>query len=292
MSTTVPVAVIIPTYNRGLAVVSVLQKVQQCDPRPQEIWVHIDVADGTLETVLNQRFPRVKVLTSSERLGCSGGRHRCFMACSAPYAVTFDDDSFPVDPDFFARVARLFLSHPRAAVFAASIWHPNEREKIQTEELVRTASHIGCGFAIRLTAYREVRGCIPRPVGYGLEENDLSLQLFASGWHTYEAKELRVFHDTDRKHHKPPEITSRTITNIGLCAFLHYPIIGWGRGVAQVANIVVWSIRNGRLRGICSGILRIPADCYRNRRYRQPIPYRTLKKYFQLRKAAATAGAD
>jgi GT2 family glycosyltransferase len=280
----VPIAAIIPTYNRGVAVVSVLEKIQTCHPKPAEIWVHIDSADGALERVLYERFPHVRVLTSQIRLGCSGGRHRCFVACTSPYAVTFDDDSYPVDADFFARLNRLFLEHPRAAIFGASIWHRHEPEKVRADRLVRTASHMGCGFGIRLAAYREVRGCLPRPVGYGLEENDLSLQLFARGWHTYEAEDLRVFHDTDRRHHEPPDVTSGTITNIGLCAFLHYPIIGWGRGIAQVVNIVLWSIRRGRLRGICSGILRIPIDCYRNRRYRQPIAWPTLKRYLELRR--------
>jgi hypothetical protein len=29
------------------------------------------------------------------------GRHRCLLACKPPFAVSFDDDSYPVDSDFF-----------------------------------------------------------------------------------------------------------------------------------------------------------------------------------------------
>jgi hypothetical protein len=201
-----------------------------------------------------------------------------------PYAVSFDDDSYPVDTDFFARFERLFSDYPKAAIFAASIWHRREPEKERTESLVRIPSHVGCGYAVRLAAYREVRGCLPRPIPYRMEESDLSIQLFAAGWQIYEAGELRVFHDTDLTHRESPEITSGTITNVGLCAFLHYPIIGWGWGLAQVANIVVDSIRRRRLRGICSGLLRIPGDCYRNRRYRKPIDWRTLRLFLDFRR--------
>jgi GT2 family glycosyltransferase len=275
-----------------MAVLSVLEKIQACDPKPVEIWVHVDSADGTLESFLHERFPDINVLASPIRLGGGGGRHRCLLSCTAPYAVSFDDDSYPIDCDFFARVVRLFSEHPHAAVVGASIWCRHERAKIRTDTLVRTPNFIGCGHAIRLDAYRQVRGYLPLPIAYGMEESDLSLQLFAVGWHIYEAGDLRVFHDTDLKHHQSSEVTSATIANVGLYAFLHYPVIGWGRGFAQVANIVVWCIRRGRLRGIYSGILRIPVDCYRNRRYRQPIPYRTLRKYFQLRKTAVTASAD
>src|SRR5262249_31222328 len=95
------VAAIIPTYNRGLAVLSVLGKIQDCDPRPSEIWVHIDCADGILEGEITRRFPEVRILTAIDRLGPGGGRHRCLSACTSPYAVSFDDDSYPVDADFF-----------------------------------------------------------------------------------------------------------------------------------------------------------------------------------------------
>jgi GT2 family glycosyltransferase len=278
------VAVIIPTYNRGVAVLSVLQKIQCCDPQPAEIWVHVDLADGILERDLHQQFPQVKVLTSATRLGPGGGRHRCLLACNSPYAVSFDDDSYPLDTDFFLVVEQLFSKHLHAAVLAAKIWQPHEPAIACSQTLVPLPSYIGCGYAVRLAAYRGVRGYIPRPVPYGMEECDLSLQLFATGWRIYEAGNLRVFHDTDLSHHHAPEITSGVIENVGLYVFLHYPIRGWGLGLAQVANKVAYCIRMGRLRGICSGIYRIPAECYRNRRYRKPVGWRTLKRFMQFRR--------
>jgi GT2 family glycosyltransferase len=291
MTETVPVAVIIPTYNRGMAIVSVLEQILRCDPKPAEIWVHVDLADGELELVLHRRFPDVEVLTSPRRLGPGGGRHRCLLACNTPYAVSFDDDSFPVDPDFFFQVDKLFSQHSRAAIFGASIWQRYEPAKVRISNLVLTPSYIGCGYAIRLAAYRQVRGYLPRPVPYGMEETDLSLQLFASSWQIYEAGDLRVFHDSDLKHHQSSEITSGVIANMGLCAFLNYPVVGWGRGILQVINAVAFCIRMGRLRGICSGILQIPVDCYRNRRYRKPISWRTVKSFLHFRKASCFSTA-
>jgi len=278
----VPIAVIIPTYNRAMAVVSVLEKIKTCDPKPAEIWIHIDMADGMLEGVLHEQFPDVRVLASPVRLGPGGGRHRCLLACRTPYAVSFDDDSYPVDSDFFLQVERLFAEHSRAAIFGASIWHRFEPQKVRTESLVAVPSYIGCGYAIRLAAYRQVRGYLPRPTPYGMEESDLSLQLFAAGWHIYEVGNLRVFHDTDLEHHRSPEVTSGVISNVGLYAFLHYPIIGWGLGLAQVINKAVYCIRMGRIRGICSGIVRIPVDCYQNHRHRKPVAWQTLRRFLRF----------
>jgi len=284
LTRTAPVAVVIPTYNRGMAALFVLDRIQACEPTPSEIWIHVDSADGALERELKRRFPDIRLLTSASRLGPGGGRHRCLLACTTPYAVSFDDDSYPVDRDFFARVEQLFVEHPQAAIFGASIWHRHEAEKARREGLTASPSYIGCGYAIRVAAYRQVRGYLPRPVPYGMEENDLSLQLFAAGWRVYEASELRVFHDTDLSHHQTAEITAGVIANVGLFAFLHYPLVGWGWGLAQLANIVVYSIRMGRVRGIISGLLRIPADCYHNRRFRKSVPWPTLRRFLRFRR--------
>src|SRR5437879_3884654 len=81
MSSIRPIAVIIPTYNRGTAVHSVLEKLAPCDPQPAEIWIHVDRSDGSLERELSGRFPHVHVLSSSTQLGPGGGRHRCLLSC-------------------------------------------------------------------------------------------------------------------------------------------------------------------------------------------------------------------
>lgn len=287
---TAPIAVIIPTYNRGRAVFTVLDRIHQCDPLPSEIWVHVDLANGMLEKELAQKYPEVKILPSLTRLGCSGGRHRGFLACNQPYAVSFDDDSYPIDGDFFSELARLFAEYPRAAVFATSIWHRHESPISRSAAVSRTASYVGCGHAVRISAYRDVRGLLPLAVGYGMEESDLSLQLFAAGWHVYEAKSLRVFHDTELKHHQSTEIIAGTITNVGLFAFLHYPLVGWGRGLLQIANKVAYCIRMKRLRGVITGLVRIPYDCYRHRQYRRPIPWQTVKRFLDFCKSGSLRG--
>lgn len=286
MKREVPVAVVIPTYNRGIAVLSVLEKIQTCDPKPAEIWIHIDLANGALEDQLCRNYRDIRVLTSPTRLGPGGGRHRCLAACTTPYAVSFDDDSYPVDADFFERVEQLFLQHSDAAVFSAVIWARGEPPRRQTESRIIISSYMAGGCAIRLAAYRAVRGLLPRPVAYGMEETDLSMQLFAAGWKIYQAGDLRVFHDADLKHHETAEVNAGAITNVGLFVFLHFPVTRWGRGLLQIANRVVYAIKMGRVRGICSGIIRILPDCYRNRQHRKPIEWQTLDKFLRLRETS------
>jgi glycosyltransferase involved in cell wall biosynthesis len=96
-----PVAVVIPTYGRGLDVLKTLRPIHACSPQPAEIWVHVDCSDGTIERTVVEAFPEVKLLSSPNRLRPGGGRHRLLMACQCRFAASFDDDSYPVDLNLF-----------------------------------------------------------------------------------------------------------------------------------------------------------------------------------------------
>jgi GT2 family glycosyltransferase len=292
MSRTVPITVIIPTYNRGTAVLAVLERLRQCDPQPESILVHIDLSDGKLEREISRQFPDITVLSSSTRRGPGGGRHRCLAACKTPYAVSFDDDSYPMDADFFASVERLFQENPGVALFEANVWHRHEAERRRAPSLTPISSYIGCGYAIRVAVYRTTRGHLDRAVAYGMEELDLSLLLFASGWGMVRAGELRVFHDTELKRHRSAEITAGSIMNVALYAFLHYPATSLGLGLLQLGNKVAYLIRRGRIGGIISGLVRIPADCWRNRVYRKPIPQRTLDRFVRFCRTGCPTAED
>jgi GT2 family glycosyltransferase len=187
-----------------------------------------------------------------------------------------------MDVDFFQQVSQEFSRCSKSAVIGATIWHRSETVKPRIDGLALKPSYIGCGHAIRVAAYRQVRGYLPRPVAYGMEESDLSLQLFAAGWKIYESRMLRVFHDTDLNHHQSSEITAGVITNVGLFAFLNYPYIGWCWAVAQLAHKTLYCLRRGRIRGICAGLLKIPSTCYHYRRYRNPVPWRTLSRFLEF----------
>jgi GT2 family glycosyltransferase len=284
VASVVPIAVVIPTFNRGSRVLLTLRKIAACDPMPSEIWVHIDAADGALEKEMSAQFPDVAILTSQMRIGPGGGRDRCLRACKSAYAVSFDDDSYPVDTDFFQCAVDILSTHPRAAVIGASIWHQDEAAIPRSGKLTRSPSFTGCGHAIRLGAYRQVRGYIPRPIAYGVEEMDLSLQLFAAGWEICETGDLRVFHDTRLTHHETPEVVSATIANVGLFAFLNYPFVGWGWGLLQLASSTVFCLQMGRFRGLAGGLARIPADCIQYRQYRQPIAWSVVRKFLRFRR--------
>jgi GT2 family glycosyltransferase len=277
------VAVIVPTFGRGRSVLGVLRRISSLSsPLPDEVIVHADQSDGTLEQEIAREFPAVTVLSSPGRIGPGGGRHRCLIATTCDYAISLDDDSWPVDADFLARAAALFSAWPDVAVIGASIWHRGEKDIARTARVLPAANFVGCGHAIRVAAYRSVRGYLARPIAYGMEESDLSLQLFATGWKIVRSEELRVFHDTDRLHHNAQEITAGQITNLGLGVFLNYPLSAWGLGALQLGNAVKDAVVRRRFRGIAKGLARIPGDCIRHSALRHPVSRSVLRDYRRL----------
>jgi len=279
----VPVAVGIPTFGRGLRVVETLTRLAQCDPPPAEILVHVDRSDGGLERELALRFPRIRVLSSFEGVGPGGGRHRCIQACTQPFFASFDDDSWPIDGDVFAQMTSLFASEPRAAILAASIFFPGEMVPKRAPGATVVTDYTGCGYALRVEAYRQTAGHIDRACAYGVEEVDLAMQLHALDWQILQCDALRVFHDTQLSHHASAEVVANTVQNVALRAFLRYPIALWPRAVLQLCNIVWFMLKRRRFAGLAQGLWGIPGALRNQSSRRRRLPADKIRSYLNAR---------
>lgn len=283
MSAAVPITVGIPTYQRGDRVLQVLRQLAACDPVPAETLVFLDTGDAVLEQRVHEAFPSVIVLSSPHRIGPGGARHRMLQAATQPWLVSFDDDSWPVDADFFARLQQHAQDAVGVAVLATVIRHQGQPMP-ECENWVRRASdYTGCGHAMRVAAYRAVCGYVDRPNAYGMEERDVALQLHCSGWSIHRCGDLRVFHDTRLKHHAQPEVVAATIENAALLPWLRYPVLFWPFGVLQYLNVICFMTSSGRLKGILRGIMRTPVELWRHWRLRTPLPMAKVFSYLRLR---------
>ena len=282
----------IPTYARGTKVLQTLKKISECDPVPAEIIVHVDASDGKLEQAITEAFPSVRLISSPVRVGPGGGRHRCLMNATQPYFVSFDDDSWPVDSDFFCKVENCFNEQKKLSVISTVISHRNEAVPIAVKNVIKTVEYTGCGHAMRVAAYREVPGYIDRPWAYGLEERDVGLQLHATGWNMILCRDLRVFHDTVLSHHSQAEITTATIENAALFVWLRYPIRLWPYGLAQYLNVLRFMLRSKRFAGILTGIARTPVVMWRYRNSRNKICAKSVRTYLNSRRISSTVNTQ
>jgi GT2 family glycosyltransferase len=286
------VSVIIPTFERTEKILETLAHISTCNPVPDEVLVHIEFGDPHSGPVIASEFPHVRQFTSNVRLGPGGGRNRLMREVKNEIVVSLDDDSYPLDADFFPAAAAAIERHPEAGVIAMNIIHDDE-PVIERKRAARpVADFVGCGCIYRRSAFRDTSGYVPVQPAYGVEEADLALQLLDAGWTIVHDDDLRVRHATSRSHQASAAITAAHISNVALLAYLRYPLRYWPLGLAHVANRIFWSLRNHRHAGIGAGIAAIPGKIWRFRALRRPVTPGTMRKVKRLRRGTSQFAAN
>ena len=278
------ISVIIPTRNRVDKLLSTLRRIVECEPPPAEVIVHIDGGDTDTANVVNPVFPEVRLIQSAQQVGPGGGRNRLIRAASHPVVASFDDDSYPLDSDYFGVLEALFLKFPSAAVMAAETFDEGDTIRPVEDAALWVADFIGCGCAYKRESFMATTGYLALAIAYGMEEVDLALRLHDSGQGILKVGRLRVFHATTRMHHTASAITCASLANLALLAFLRYPVLCWWIGILQVCNRVLWLLRHGRLSGLIGGFLSVPMLIWQHRAMRSPVRSRTLSSYLKLRR--------
>ena len=284
-----PVSAIVTAYRRIDLTLLTISKLRACRPVPAEILVHVDANETQCETAIRQAFPDVLILRSESCVGPGGGRNKLLAAAKNEFVASFDDDSHPIDADYFGRALALFEKFRAATILCAAVYHQGEvvAPDVQSAEWVSDFSGGACIY--RRSGFIATGGYVPLPIAYGMEEVDLALRLHAQGGRILKTCWLRVFHDTDLKHHANPEVTAASIANLVLLTYLRYPPSLWFVGLGQCCKRIFWLLRNGRRRGILSGLRMTPAHLRAHRRYRQPIGPEAVRSYLALRRAPRSA---
>jgi GT2 family glycosyltransferase len=210
-------------------------------------------------------------------------------AAQGEFIASFDDDSYPIDSDYFARALQIFAKVPEASLICAALYHVGESIGLDARSAQWTADFSGGACIFRRQAFLDAGGYVPLPVAYGMEEVDLAIRLHSQGGRILTTPWLRVFHNTDLKRHGDPRVTAGSIANLALLTYLRYPVSLWGIGVGQCANRLVWLLRHGRRRGILKGVTMIPAHLHANRGYRLPVSREAVRSYLALRRAPIAA---
>ena len=289
---TVPVTAIVTAFRRIDAVLKTLHILRDCEPRPAEILVHVDGGERACAAAITREFPEVTVLVSDGNIGPGGGRNRLVSAATHEWVASFDDDSYPVDRDYFSRLVEVFAQFPEAWVIDARVFHLGERIEPDSRAATWVADFIGCGCAYRRARFLETGGYVPVPTAYGMEEVDVALRLHALGGRVLRSRWLRVFHDTDLARHADPAVTAASIVNIALLAYLRYPRWLWSIAAAQGVKRIGWLVQHRRWRGVVSGLRGIPAAIRRHRDARQPISARAVRSYLALRRHPIPVGGE
>lgn len=283
------ISAIVTAYERVDQTLATLRILQSCVPAPDEILVHVDANQTACENAIRNAFPGIQILRSVEQVGPGGGRNKLVKAAQGEFVASFDDDSYPIDSDYFARALQIFKKFPEASLVCAALYHAGESIGLDERSAHWTADFSGAACIYRRQAFLDAGNYVPLPVAYGMEEVDLAIRLHSQGGRILTTPWLRVFHDTDLKRHGDPKVTAGSIANLALLAYLRYPVSLWGIGVGQCANRLLWLLRHGRRRGILKGVTMIPSHLRANRGYRLPVSKQVVRSYLALRRAPVAA---
>ena len=279
------ISAIVTAYERVEQTLATLRVIQSCVPPPDEVLVHVDANQIACENAVRDAFPNVRILRSDEQVGPGGGRNKLVAAAKFDLIASFDDDSYPIDSDYFARALRIFEKFPEASLICAALYHAGESIGLDERSAHWTADFSGGACIFRRNAFLDAGGYVPLPVAYGMEEVDLAIRLHSQGGKILTTPWLRVFHNTDLKRHGDPRVTAGSIANLALLAYLRYPVSLWGIGVGQCANRLLWLLKHGRRRGIFKGVTMIPGHVWANHHYRLPVSSKVVRSYLALRRA-------
>jgi GT2 family glycosyltransferase len=276
--TSTKISALIPTYKRVNKLEKCIQEILSCDPLPLEILIHIDRGDSETAPFLTSKvYPLVHWFSSDTTQGPGGGRNLLIQKADSPIIASFDDDSWPLDKDYFATATELFSLYPKAAVINAQEIRPTSPSSHQRNSHIKEVNSFqNCATLMRREAFLETSGYLPLRYAYGMEEVDVALQILEHGWQILESFNLRVFHDTQLAHHQSPAINAAHISNTALLAYLRYPIAYWPLGIIQVFNRVRYAASARRWNGISQGLWQIPHLLWRYRDQRHPVQVHTL----------------
>src|ERR1044072_962516 len=282
------ISAIVTAYERVDQTLATLRVLQSCVPAPDEILVHVDANQIACEKAIRDAFPGIQILRSAEQVGPGGGRNKLGSAARGEFVASFDDDSYPIDSDYFARARQIFDKFPQASLVCSALYHARESIGLDERSAHWTADFSGGACIFRRQAFIDAGGYVPLPVAYGMEEGDLAIRLHSRGGMILTTPWLRVFHNTDLKRHGDPSVTAGSIANLALLTYLRYPVSLWAIGVGQCAKRLVWLLRHDRRRGIVKGVTMIPAHLWANHRHRLPVSRRAVRSYLALRRAPVT----
>jgi GT2 family glycosyltransferase len=191
-------AIMITTHDRCTDLCRTCAALTALAPPPDEVLICADgCADDTVSMVVRE-FPGFALLANAERQGSVASRDRMLRLASSDIVISLDDDSYPIDRDFLARVGQVLAQHPEAAVISfPEIRDENCRGPAAPSRDGHpghyVAAYANCGAAMRRDVYLQLAG-FPTFFRHGYEEPDYALQCYAAGLAVWFAPDLAVRH--------------------------------------------------------------------------------------------------
>jgi GT2 family glycosyltransferase len=279
--------VCITTHNRREELARTLAALFRLDPPADEILVCADgCQDGTVEFV-RADYPGVQLVVHEVARGSIPSRNELARASTCEILLSLDDDSYPLESDFIARLRTQFENTPRLAVASFA-----QRTDEFPDSLTATGfgpprfigSYANSGAAVRRSAFLELGG-YPDFFFHAYEEPDFALRCACAGWQVRHEPSLTVRHHFTGSQRNEVRTHQRHARNELWSVLMRCPApqlfavalfrmvrqfgYAWHRGLAWAVREPAWWL--AALRGLSS--------CLAGR---QPLPWRKYRAWMEL----------
>lgn len=189
-------AITIATRNRRSELERTCAALAGLNPQPDEFWICADgCGDDTVEWV-RRHCPQAQLIVHAQSRHSIRSRDEMIRSTSCDIVVGLDDDSYPTEKDFVAKVKARFAAWPRCAVLS----FPQRTDEFpatlaQTDfgPLLLTGSYVNAASAIRRSTYLELGGW-PLFFEHAADEPDFALRCIAGGWEIIHETRVVVRH--------------------------------------------------------------------------------------------------
>ena len=205
------VSISIATHNRCEDLLRTCAELARLDPAPCEIIICADgCTDATLDEIRRQ-YPQVTLIENASPLGSVASRDRILRIAKGEIVLSLDDDSYPVEIDFLARLEERFADDPTLAVVSCFQITDEFPETIDDPESQRGERRLVASFpnsaaAIRREVYIRSAG-YPVAFFHAYEEPDFAVQCYALGYNVLYEPQLTI------RHHFTPAGRNETRTH-------------------------------------------------------------------------------
>ena len=282
------VTVVIPTHDRRADLEATLHELERLDPAPDEIIVWLDACrDDTAQ--MCGRFPKVSVVHGNTQ-ACEGSiptRDTAFRMAKGDLIVSLDDDSYPLQDDFIARVVSLAERHPEAGAFAFHEIRPDgPMPALSLTREPRRAwvpAYPNCAGMMRKSIYGEITR-YPRFFSHAYAEPDFCLQAYGAGYGILYVPEIEIFHrfthakrDMKARHHRNARNEFWSV--VMRCPFPHVLWVGAYRVARQLLAAAShgWSWLKEEPKWIGEALGRIGAPLAERRPVPWPVYWRWMR---------------
>jgi GT2 family glycosyltransferase len=189
-------AISIATHNRLSELRRTLGVVAALTPPPDELLICADGCDDGTAAEVRERFPNAKLIEHERPIGSIRSRIELIRAASSDIVISLDDDSYPSDSDFIARVRDLFTARPHVAVGSFAQRTDEFPETLRTAGFGPsryTANYVNAAAAFRRCVYLSLDGWTPE-FEHAYDESDYTLQCLAAGHAVYYDSQIVIRH--------------------------------------------------------------------------------------------------